>query len=270
MALRRFRSTQEGRRTRILGWRFRPRCVLLSWNFVADAYRQEKGHVLTLSWQGSVLANKKYGSGLHYMRNRVYDPGTGRFTQEDPIGLAGGLNTYGFAAGDPVNRSDPFGLCPPEPPKKPCAVSLQGASVAVSWVTGSASFSRGTYTVDGKSGKYMSTSGGAAAAAGNFSLGFSISLEQGGSESLQTFEGRSVSVSVGGSAGLGTASASISTSETQPSGWSTSYGIGARALPVTAGVSFSKTTLLSPAVGLPRGPSAPADATAARVRPNQE
>ena len=34
------------------------------------------------------------------------------FTQEDPIGLAGGLNLYGFAGGDPVNFSDPFGLCP--------------------------------------------------------------------------------------------------------------------------------------------------------------
>jgi hypothetical protein len=45
------------------------------------------------------------------MRNRYYDPTTGRFTQEDPIGLAGGSNLYGFAGGDPVNFSDPFGLC---------------------------------------------------------------------------------------------------------------------------------------------------------------
>jgi len=28
------------------------------------------------------------------------------------MGLAGGLNLYGFAGGDPVNFSDPFGLCP--------------------------------------------------------------------------------------------------------------------------------------------------------------
>ena len=34
----------------------------------------------------------------------------GIFTQQDPIGIAGGLNLYGFAGGDPVNFSDPFGL----------------------------------------------------------------------------------------------------------------------------------------------------------------
>jgi uncharacterized protein RhaS with RHS repeats len=49
-------------------------------------------------------------SGLMYRRNRYYDPQTGRFTQEDPIGIAGGLNVYGYAAGDPVSYSDPYGL----------------------------------------------------------------------------------------------------------------------------------------------------------------
>jgi RHS repeat-associated protein len=64
------------------------------------------------AWHGSVLENKRDASGLLYRRNRMYDPATGRFTQEDPIGLAGGMNLYGFAGGDPVNFSDPLGLCP--------------------------------------------------------------------------------------------------------------------------------------------------------------
>jgi uncharacterized protein RhaS with RHS repeats len=46
------------------------------------------------------------------MRNRYYDPATGQFTQPDPIGIAGGLNVYGFAAGDPVSFGDPYGLSP--------------------------------------------------------------------------------------------------------------------------------------------------------------
>ena len=61
-------------------------------------------------WHGSILRNKLNGTGHEYKRNRSYDPLVGRFTQEDPIGLAGGLNLYGFGNGDPVNSSDPFGL----------------------------------------------------------------------------------------------------------------------------------------------------------------
>ncbi|MEJ7812825.1 MAG: RHS repeat-associated core domain-containing protein, partial [Gemmatimonadaceae bacterium] len=62
---------------------------------------------------GSLLTDQRDASGQLYRRNRYYDPQTGRFTQEDPIGLAGGVNLYGFAGADPVNFSDPFGLCPP-------------------------------------------------------------------------------------------------------------------------------------------------------------
>ncbi|MCA1791019.1 MAG: RHS repeat-associated core domain-containing protein, partial [Thioalkalivibrio sp.] len=61
-------------------------------------------------WHGTLLEGKSDGSGLNYRRNRYYYPGSGRFTQEDPIGLAGGLNVYGYAGGDPVNYGDPYGL----------------------------------------------------------------------------------------------------------------------------------------------------------------
>ena len=86
------------------------RCVYLTWPFAGSVYHQDRGLVQTFSWQGSLLQKKRDVSGLTYARNRMYDPQTGRFTQEDPIGLAGGLNAYGFADGDPVNASDPFGL----------------------------------------------------------------------------------------------------------------------------------------------------------------
>lgn len=49
-------------------------------------------------------------SGLWYNGFRYYDSRLGRFTQSDPIGLEGGLNTYSYAAENPVNRIDPSGL----------------------------------------------------------------------------------------------------------------------------------------------------------------
>jgi RHS repeat-associated protein len=48
--------------------------------------------------------------GFQYLRNRWYDPNVGRFTQEDPIGFAGGINLYAYAGSNPVSSSDPFGL----------------------------------------------------------------------------------------------------------------------------------------------------------------
>jgi RHS repeat-associated protein len=74
-------------------------------------YPRYSTHARGTSWLGSLVANKHDGSGLVYMRNRYLNPQTGQFTQTDPIGLAGGLNLYGYANGDPVNFHDPFGLC---------------------------------------------------------------------------------------------------------------------------------------------------------------
>lgn len=50
-------------------------------------------------------------SKLVHFRARWYDPETGRWLSPDPIGLAGGLNLYCFCGNDPVNRTDPSGLC---------------------------------------------------------------------------------------------------------------------------------------------------------------
>ncbi|MGC3932874.1 RHS repeat-associated core domain-containing protein [Pseudomonas atacamensis] len=48
-------------------------------------------------------------TGLHYNRHRYYDPGIGRFISKDPVGYAGGLNTYAYAP-NPTGWVDPLGL----------------------------------------------------------------------------------------------------------------------------------------------------------------
>ena len=47
--------------------------------------------------------------GFTYYRHRVYDPNTGRFTSEDPLGFIDGANRYVYCANNPVNFTDPFG-----------------------------------------------------------------------------------------------------------------------------------------------------------------
>jgi RHS repeat-associated protein len=100
----------------------------VEWPAGQSAYDQRRATPEPLGWSGSVFENQRDGSGLEYRRNRYYDPKVGRFTQEDPIGLAGGLNLYGFANGDPVNFSDPFGLTPEDCRRVKCPTigAIQG------------------------------------------------------------------------------------------------------------------------------------------------
>ena len=49
-------------------------------------------------------------NGLYYYRARYYDPMLKRFISEDPIGLAGGINSHAYVGGNPISMTDPRGL----------------------------------------------------------------------------------------------------------------------------------------------------------------
>ena len=79
------------------------------WDRVSEPF----GETVTLS--GPATLNFRFPgqyfdaeSGLAYNGFRSYIDG--RYTQSDPIGLLGGLNTYGYVGQNPLNGIDPYGL----------------------------------------------------------------------------------------------------------------------------------------------------------------
>ncbi len=47
---------------------------------------------------------------LYYVRNRMYNPALGRWTQRDPIGYQGGINLYEYVVALAATATDPFGM----------------------------------------------------------------------------------------------------------------------------------------------------------------
>ena len=72
------------------------------------------------TWSGSPVpvpygftgSRKDDSTGLYLMHHRWYDPETGRFIEQDPIGESGGLNVYAYVGSSPTMLVDPTGLWP--------------------------------------------------------------------------------------------------------------------------------------------------------------
>ena len=61
------------------------------------------------SWHG--MLGTAGSSPLPSAGHRDFDRSTGQWLQPDPLGVDGDISLYRYAEGDPVNRSDPSGLC---------------------------------------------------------------------------------------------------------------------------------------------------------------
>jgi RHS repeat-associated protein len=102
------------------------------------------------------LYNGRYGvqtdpNGLLYMRARYYNPYICRFINADPSGFLGGLNSYAYADGNPINLLDPFGLC------------AIGSGGVPSWLASANSVPNVNYTVypNANLGPFLQSSGSA-------------------------------------------------------------------------------------------------------------
>ena len=86
-----------------------PRAGSTVWAWESGAFGKETptgSATVNLRFPGQYFDSE---TGLHYNWNRYYNPATGRYVSSDPIGLAGGLNTFGYAGQSPVVSDDPEG-----------------------------------------------------------------------------------------------------------------------------------------------------------------
>ncbi|MEO5800005.1 MAG: RHS repeat-associated core domain-containing protein [Gemmatimonadales bacterium] len=85
--------------------------------YAGSGYDQSTWKGAGLTSRAQTFSPKKWQTGsdwggVQQFRNRAYDPATGRWLQEDPIGVSGGVNLYQYNGGNPASFSDPFGMSP--------------------------------------------------------------------------------------------------------------------------------------------------------------
>ncbi|MFJ6943304.1 RHS repeat-associated core domain-containing protein [Streptomyces wuyuanensis] len=80
--------------------------------YTYDPYGQPTTSGAASSNPYSFTGRENDDTGLLYYRNRYYEPETGRFISQDPIGHAGGPNLYQYALSSPTTYTDPSGNNP--------------------------------------------------------------------------------------------------------------------------------------------------------------
>jgi RHS repeat-associated protein len=77
---------------------------------INETYHQDDFNALPdnpLRFQGQYYDEE---TGLHYNLNRYYDPFTGRYITQDPIGILSDINLYRYVGNNPISGIDPLGL----------------------------------------------------------------------------------------------------------------------------------------------------------------